>query len=68
MVWVVFIVILFMLPAASPDHVSTFNYAPVAVVVVLLFATASWFAGGSQHFMVGKPIAPALAEIPDPTA
>jgi amino acid permease (GABA permease) len=66
--WVCFIVILFMLPPASPITVSTFNYAPVAVVVVLLFATASWFAGGRQHFMVSKPIAPALAEIPDPTA
>jgi hypothetical protein len=59
---------LFMLPPAHPITVSTFNYAPVAVVVVLVFSTVSWFAGGNQHFMLGKPIAPELSEIPDPTA
>jgi len=53
--WVVFIVILFMLPPASPITVDNFNYAPIAVLVVLVFATASWFIGGRQHFMKDVP-------------
>lgn len=54
-VWVGFIVILFMLPPASPVTVDTFNYAPIAVGVVALFALASWFAGGRKHFMRDVP-------------
>ncbi len=48
-VWVVIICILFVLPPASPVTVSTFNYAPIAVVVVLIFAFVSWFAGRSSE-------------------
>ena len=33
-----------MLPAYAPGTGDTFNYAPVAVLAVLLFATGSWFA------------------------
>jgi len=54
-VWVGFIVILFMLPPASPVTVDTFNYAPLAVGVVGLFALVSWFAGGRKHFMRDVP-------------
>lgn len=53
--WVGFIVILFMLPPSSPVTVSTFNYAPVAVLAVLAFATVTWFAGGRTHFMRPLP-------------
>jgi amino acid permease (GABA permease) len=53
--WVAFIVILFMLPPASPITVSNFNYAPVAVLAVLIFATVTWFIGGRQHFMKDVP-------------
>jgi len=53
--WVVFIVILFMLPPASPITVNNFNYAPIAVLVVLVFATVTWFAGGRQHFLKEPP-------------
>ena len=53
--WVAFIVILFMLPPSSPITVNSFNYAPVAVLAVLLFATVSWFLGGRQHFMRDVP-------------
>jgi amino acid permease (GABA permease) len=53
--WVGFIVILFMLPPASPVTVNNFNYAPVAVLVVLVFATVTWFAGGRKHFMKDVP-------------
>jgi amino acid permease (GABA permease) len=68
-IWVAIIVILFMLPQYSPGNTwATFNYAPVAVVAVLLLATTTWFAGGKDRFMVGKPTAPALAEVRDPTA
>jgi amino acid permease (GABA permease) len=54
-VWVGFIVILFMLPPISPVTVNNFNYAPIAVVVVLVFSTVTWFAGGRQHFMKDVP-------------
>jgi amino acid transporter len=52
-VWVIFIVVLFMLPQYAPGTFgdATFNYAPVAVAVVLLFATATWFLGGRSRFM-----------------
>ena len=53
--WVIFIVILFMLPPASPISIDTFNYAPVAVLLVVVFATVSWFLAGRKHFMVDVP-------------
>ncbi|MBA8793352.1 amino acid permease (GABA permease) [Friedmanniella endophytica] len=52
-VWVVIICVLFVLPPASPVTVSTFNYAPVAVLVVLVFATVSWLVAGKRNFMQG---------------
>ncbi|MEO7062089.1 MAG: amino acid permease [Lapillicoccus sp.] len=56
-VWVVFIVILFMLPAYAPGTFgdNTFNYAPIAVVAVLVFATVMWLGGGRTHFMKDVP-------------
>lgn len=53
--WVAFIVILFMLPPASPVTVETFNYAPIAVGAVALFAALSWVFAGRKHFMVDVP-------------
>ena len=55
-VWVAFIVVLFMLPQYAPGTLgdSTFNYAPIAVLVVLAFSTTTWFIGGRQHFMHGR--------------
>jgi amino acid permease (GABA permease) len=50
-VWVVFICILFVLPPLSPVNINTFNYAPVAVVVVLVLATVLWFTSGRKNFM-----------------
>ena len=48
-VWVGFICVLFVLPPESPDHRSTtFNYAPVAVIVVVIFAPGH-LAGGRQE-------------------
>ena len=54
-VWVAFICVLFVLPPASPVTISTFNYAPVAVVVVLAFALVSWQVSGKRNFMTGAP-------------
>ncbi|MEO3935836.1 amino acid permease [Dermatophilaceae bacterium Soc4.6] len=56
-VWVVFIVILFMLPAYAPGTFGddTFNYAPIAVLVVLLFAAVMWVLVGRHHFMREVP-------------
>ncbi len=55
--WVAFIVVLFMLPAYSPGTWgdASFNYAPVAVGLVLVFATVTWFIGGRKHFLRDVP-------------
>ncbi len=39
----------------SPITVNTFNYAPIAVVAVLVFSTVTWFVGGRLHFMRDVP-------------
>lgn len=44
------------------------SYAPIAVLTVLMLATVTWFAGGKKKFMLGRPIAPALSKVPDPTS
>ena len=50
-IWIVFIAILFVLPQAAPGNtVATFNYAPVAVGVVLLFSGGWWFLGANKWF------------------
>ena len=54
--WVVLICILFVLPPAYPITISTFNYAPVAVLVVLIIATVSWQVGGKRTFMEGRDV------------
>jgi amino acid permease (GABA permease) len=50
-VWVVFICILFVLPPLSPVNINTFNYAPIAVVVVIILAIVLWFTRGRKNFM-----------------
>jgi len=49
-IWVVFIAILFMLPQAVPVNATTFNYAPIAVGVVVLFAGGWWFLSARKWF------------------
>ena len=49
-VWVVFITILFMLPTVSPVDASTFNYTPLAVLVVLGFAGIWWLVSAKNWF------------------
>ena len=54
--WVIFICILFVLPPAYPITVNTFNYAPIAVAVVLIIATVFWQLGGKRTFMEGQDV------------
>lgn len=48
--WVAFVAVLFMLPQVSPVLPSTFNYTPVAVLVVLGFAATWWLASARRWF------------------
>ena len=52
-VWVAFISVLFMLPEVAFSHINrdTFNYAPVAVGVVLLFSGGYWLISARKWFM-----------------
>ncbi len=52
-IWVLFICILFVLPPASPVTLQTFNYAPVAVIAVVIIALVTWQAWGKTSFMRG---------------
>ncbi|HEY5822364.1 MAG TPA: amino acid permease [Propionibacteriaceae bacterium] len=52
-VWVVIICILFVLPPVAPVTSETFNYAPIAVLVVLIFSFVSWHVSGKKNFMQG---------------
>jgi amino acid transporter len=50
-IWIVFISILFVLPQAAPGNtLATFNYAPVAVAVVLIYAGGYWFLSARNWF------------------
>ncbi len=54
-VWVVFICVIFMLPQFSPVTLSSFNYTPLAVVVVLGFA-GIWYAVSARHWFTGPKV------------
>ncbi|MFI6682757.1 amino acid permease [Streptomyces sp. NPDC050485] len=49
--WVALITVLFMLPQLSPMTWENFNYAPVAVLAVLGFATAWWLVSARHWFL-----------------
>ncbi len=50
-VWIAFIAILFVLPQFAPGNtVATFNFAPVAVAVVLIYAGGYWFLSARKWF------------------
>ena len=49
-VWVVIIAILFMLPQFGPIGFKTFNYAPIAVVVVIGYAGIYWLVSARRWF------------------
>ncbi|QOV39683.1 amino acid permease [Streptomyces ferrugineus] len=48
--WIVLSSVLFMLPQSAPVTVDSFNYAPVALAVVLAVATAWWFTTARRRF------------------
>jgi amino acid transporter len=48
--WIVISNVLFMLPQSAPISAKTFNYAPIALAVVLLIATVWWFATARRRF------------------
>ncbi|ARZ71937.1 amino acid permease [Streptomyces albireticuli] len=48
--WIVISNVLFMLPQASPITATSFNYAPIALGVVLFIATVWWFASARHRF------------------
>ncbi|MDO0916432.1 amino acid permease [Streptomyces sp. DT2A-34] len=48
--WILFSSVLFMLPQASPVTAHSFNYAPIALGVVLAVATVWWFAAARRRF------------------
>ncbi|WP_282794093.1 amino acid permease [Streptomyces sp. CC224B] len=49
--WVLVITVLFMLPQSSPITAKTFNYAPIAVGVVLAFCGTWWLASARKWFL-----------------
>ncbi|MFL5679439.1 MAG: amino acid permease [Chloroflexota bacterium] len=49
-VWVVFIAILFTLPQFVPQNLANFNYAPIAVLAVLVFAGGWWVLSAHRWF------------------
>ena len=51
----VVICVLFMLPEVSPVTSKTFNYAPVAVAVVLVFA-GGWWAVSARKWFTGPKV------------
>ncbi|GAA4430863.1 amino acid permease [Actinokineospora soli] len=53
--WVGFISVLFMLPQVSPVTAETFNYTPVAVLVVLGFAGVWWLVS-ARHWFTGPKV------------
>jgi amino acid permease (GABA permease) len=64
--WVAFITVLFMLPQVSPVTAETFNYTPIAVLVVLGFAGIWWLVSARTWFtgprVQGSPEELAAAE------
>lgn len=51
--WILFITIVFCLPTQNPVTSQTFNYTPVALGVVGIFAFGSWFLW-AQHWFTGR--------------
>ncbi len=60
--WVVFVTVLFCLPQHYPVTVSTFNYAPVALIAVLAAATVWWWRAKHSY---AAPAGPADRDLAD---
>jgi amino acid permease (GABA permease) len=61
-VWVGCITVLFMLPQASPVTAKSFNYTPVAVLVVLGFA-GGWWLVSARRWFTGPKVQGSAAEL-----
>lgn len=61
-IWVVFIAIIFMLPQFVPVRSDTFNYAPIAVGVVVLFA-GGWWVLSAKNWFKGPKVQGSLEEL-----
>jgi len=61
-IWVVLISVLFMLPAASPITINNFNYAPIAVLGVILIVTIWWLVS-ARHWFKGPIVQGSEAEL-----
>ncbi|WP_236046167.1 amino acid permease [Streptacidiphilus fuscans] len=61
-VWVAIITVLFMLPTANPITRDTFNYAPIAVLVVLGFA-GGWWLLSARRWFVGPKVQGSVEEL-----
>lgn len=61
-IWVVFISILFMLPAAYPITLVTFNYTPVVVLGTLIILIV-WWTVSVRHWFAGPKIQGSDAEL-----
>ncbi|SEM24321.1 amino acid permease [Streptacidiphilus jiangxiensis] len=60
--WVAVITLLFMLPTTSPVTWASFNYAPIAVLVVLGFA-GGWWALSARHWFTGPKVQGTVEEL-----
>jgi amino acid transporter len=60
--WVCFITVLFMLPQVNPIEKTTFNYTPVAVLVVIGFAGIYWLVS-ARHWFTGPKVQGTAAEL-----
>ncbi|WP_042386569.1 amino acid permease [Streptacidiphilus melanogenes] len=60
--WVVVITVLFMLPTANPVTAANFNYAPIAVLVVLGFAGV-WWAASARKWFTGPKVQGSAEEL-----
>jgi hypothetical protein len=50
-IWIMFILIAFCLPAINPVGSETLNYTPVAVGIVAAYAFGSWFLWARRWFV-----------------
>ncbi len=60
------ITVLFMLPQPSPVTIETFNYAPLAVGVVLAFAGTWWLVSARKWFLNPRHPRNNLSQTPVP--
>ena len=62
-VWVAIVTVLFCLPQTSPVNSTSFNYAPIALAVVLVLATAWWPVARRRYATPAVHASAAMAEL-----